>query len=118
MVELRDGNEVEVLGELPSGAPLHHHSLAPYATHLRLAGRATGHLALVDAVTGEVLARRGLGQPLPPSTRRQRPAARPGCGVILGERRRGTADLTRALERRGGVPGSGRPLGGQIRAAV
>ena len=46
------------LGRVPG--PAHHAALVPFASHLRLAGRAAGTLALVDEASGAVVARRGL----------------------------------------------------------
>ena len=59
-VEHRDEGAAVVLGHLPAGVPQHHATLAPYASHLRLAGRASGEVALVDEATGAVVARRHL----------------------------------------------------------
>ena len=59
-VEHRDGGDAEVLGCLPAGTPRHHATLAPFASHLRQAGRTSGEVALVEADTGAVLARRRL----------------------------------------------------------
>lgn len=59
-VEHLDGERVHVLGRLPNSIPVHHASLVPYASHLRLAGRARGALLLVDEASGRVVARRRL----------------------------------------------------------
>ena len=59
-VEHRDGGVATVLGRLPADAPRHHATLAPFVSHLRLAGRTSGEVALVEAGTGAVLARRHL----------------------------------------------------------
>ena len=55
------GGVLGVLGAPSPGAPAHHRTLAPFAAHLRLAGRGEGHLALVEARTGAVVARRRVG---------------------------------------------------------
>ena len=59
-VEHRYEGTVEEIGRLPAGTPRHHATLAPFASHLHLAGRASGEVALVEADTGAVLARRRL----------------------------------------------------------
>ena len=58
-VEHRTGGRVSTLGRL-DGCPRHHATLVPYASQLRLAGRADGELVLVEDATGHVAARRRL----------------------------------------------------------
>ena len=55
------GGVLAMLGVASPGSPAHHQSLAPFAAHLRLAGRGEGVLVLIDAVTGAVVARRRVG---------------------------------------------------------
>jgi hypothetical protein len=59
-VELRDGSGVAVLAVL-AGEAGHRRTLDPFATRLRLEGRARGRLSLINLATGEEVARRGLG---------------------------------------------------------
>ena len=47
-----------VLGRIAGAA--HHTTLAPFASHLRLAGHTTGALVLVDEASGTIVARRRL----------------------------------------------------------
>jgi hypothetical protein len=56
-VEYRGPAGAAVLHESDLCAP-HHSALAPYASKLLLSGRAEGELALIDPVTGRVVARR------------------------------------------------------------
>ncbi len=58
-VEHRTGGRVSTLGRL-DGCPRHHATLVPYASQLRLAGRADGELVLVEDATDHVVARRHL----------------------------------------------------------
>ena len=59
-VEHRGAGGAAVLGHLPAGTPRHHTVLAPWASHLRLAGQAAGKLVLVEAATGVAVASRRL----------------------------------------------------------
>jgi hypothetical protein len=68
-VELRAGARVEALAVLAPHVPVHHASLTPFVSRLRLDGRTTGEVVLVDRGTGAVVARRSL------APRRQRSRA-------------------------------------------